>query len=118
MFINFNKRTKLIKVFIIELFILLVLVVKNPPANAGTQETWVQSLRREDRLEEEMATHSNSCLENPMDRGAWWSTVHGITKSRTQLERPSAHILQRNLGMECMGTLHYLCNFSGNLKLF
>ena len=26
-----------------------------------------------------------SCLENSMDRGAWWTTVHGITKSRTQL---------------------------------
>ena len=26
-----------------------------------------------------------SCLENPMDRGAWWAAVHGITKSRTQL---------------------------------
>ena len=26
-----------------------------------------------------------SCLENPMDGGVWWSTVHGITKSRTQL---------------------------------
>ena len=26
-----------------------------------------------------------SCLENPMDRGAWWATVHRITKSRTQL---------------------------------
>ena len=26
-----------------------------------------------------------SCLENPMDRGAWWATVHGVTKSRTQL---------------------------------
>ena len=26
-----------------------------------------------------------SCLENPMDRGAWRATVHGITKSRTQL---------------------------------
>ena len=24
-----------------------------------------------------------SCLENPMDRGAWWATVHGVTKSRT-----------------------------------
>ena len=24
-----------------------------------------------------------SCLENPMDRGAWWATVHGITKSWT-----------------------------------
>ena len=26
-----------------------------------------------------------SCRENPMDRGAWWSTVHGVTKSQTQL---------------------------------
>ena len=26
-----------------------------------------------------------SCLENPMDGGAWWAKVHGITKSRTQL---------------------------------
>ena len=26
-----------------------------------------------------------SCLENPMDRGAWWATVHGVEKSRTRL---------------------------------
>ena len=26
-----------------------------------------------------------SCLENPMDGGAWWATVHGVTKSRTGL---------------------------------
>ena len=26
-----------------------------------------------------------SCLENPMDRGAWWATVRGVTKSQTQL---------------------------------
>ena len=25
------------------------------------------------------------CLGNPMDRGAWWATVHGVTKSRTRL---------------------------------
>ena len=24
-----------------------------------------------------------SCLENPMDRGAWWAAVHGVSKSRT-----------------------------------
>ena len=28
-----------------------------------------------------MATHSHSCLKNPTDRGAWWATVHRITKS-------------------------------------
>jgi len=26
-----------------------------------------------------------SCLENPMDRGAWWAAVHGVTKNRTRL---------------------------------
>ena len=26
-----------------------------------------------------------SCLENPMDRGAWWATVHGVATSRTLL---------------------------------
>ena len=26
-----------------------------------------------------------SCLENPMDRGAWWATVHGAVQSQTQL---------------------------------
>ena len=33
-----------------------------------------------------MATYLQySCLENPMDRGAWWATVHGIAKSQRQL---------------------------------
>ena len=27
----------------------------------------------------------HSCLENPMDRGAWWAAVHGVAKSRTRL---------------------------------
>ena len=30
-----------------------------------------------------------SCLENPMDRGAWWATVHGVTQSRAGLKRIS-----------------------------
>ena len=45
---------------------------------------WVPSLGQEDPLEEEMATHSGySCLENPMDRGAWKATVHGVTELDT-----------------------------------
>ena len=28
-----------------------------------------------------------SCLENPMDRGAWWATVHRITKNQTRLKQ-------------------------------
>ena len=33
----------------------------------------------------------DSCLENPMDRGAWQATVHGVTKSQTRLKRLSMH---------------------------
>ena len=33
-----------------------------------------------DPLEKEMTTHQYSCLGNPMDRPAWWMTVHGIVK--------------------------------------
>ena len=33
-----------------------------------------------------MVTHFQySCLENPMDGGAWWAAVHGVAKSRTRL---------------------------------
>ena len=54
-------------------------MVKNLPT---VQKTQVQSLDWEDPLEKEMATHSSiSCLENSIESGAWWATVHGITKS-------------------------------------
>ena len=53
--------------------------VKNLPA---MQETWVQSLGWEDLLEEGKATHSSILAWRiPRDRGAWWATVHGVTKS-------------------------------------
>ena len=64
------------------------------------QETWVRSLAWEDLLEKEMAPHFSilgssihgifqprilqySWLENPMDGGAWQTTVHGVTESWT-----------------------------------
>ena len=53
-------------------------MVKNLPV---MQETRVQSLGLEDLLEKEMALRYY-CLENPIDRGAWWATVHGVTKIR------------------------------------
>ena len=50
------------------------------------QDTQGQSLCREDPLQKEMAIHSSILgLGNPMDREAWWATVHGVTKSRTRL---------------------------------
>ena len=56
-------------------------LVKNSPArweiNSG-----VQSLSWEDPLEDAMATHSSIlALKISRDRGTWWATVHGITKS-------------------------------------
>ena len=32
-----------------------------------------------------VAPNSTFCLENPMDRGAWWDTVHEVAKSQTRL---------------------------------
>ena len=69
-----------------------MLVVKDPPANAeGIRDTgsipgWGRSPG---------GGQSNplqySCLENPMDRGSWWTIVHGVTKSRTRLKQRSTH---------------------------
>ena len=67
-----------------------MLVLKNPPANA---ETWIQSLGREDPLQEGMATHSSvHHLENPMGRGTWQARVLGVTKSWTRLKWLSKHV--------------------------
>ena len=64
----------------------VALVVKNLPANAGDIRD-AGSTPGSERYPG--GGHGNpfhcSCLENPMDRGPWWATVHGITKSQTQL---------------------------------
>ena len=67
-------------------------MLKKPPANEGDiRDTslipgWGRSPGR---------GHGNqlqySCLENPMDRGAWRATVHGVAKSRTRLKKLSTH---------------------------
>ena len=51
--------------------------VENLPA---MQETWVQSLGWQDSFPGEGNGYplQYSCLENSMDRGAWWATAHGI----------------------------------------
>ena len=59
-------------------------VVKNSPANAGNARDL--GLIPGSGISPG-GGHGNplqySCLENPMDRGAWWATVHGVAKSRT-----------------------------------
>ena len=62
---------------------LVAQTVKCPPT---MRETQVQFLGWEDPLEKEMATHSSTLAwKNPMDKGAWWDTAHGVAKSQTQL---------------------------------
>ena len=62
---------------------LVAQTIKNLPA---MRETWIWSLVWEDLLEESMATHSSILSQRiPVDRGAWWATVHGTAKSRTWL---------------------------------
>jgi len=58
---------------------LVVQMVKNPLV---MQEIWVGSPGWEDPLKEGMATHpSILAWRIPMNRGAWWATVHGVTES-------------------------------------
>ena len=65
----------------------MALVVKNLHANAG-------DIRDMGLIPGSGRTpaggHGNplqySCLENPMDRGAWWATIHRVTKSRARLK--------------------------------
>ena len=60
----------------------VALVLKNPPANTGDVRDVVSipGLGRSPG-----GRNGNplwySCLENPIDRGAWWATVHGVAKS-------------------------------------
>ena len=50
----------------------------------GMREAQVQSLGQEDPLEKENGNPLQySCLENPMEGGAWQATVHGVAKSWT-----------------------------------
>ena len=68
----------------------VVLVLKKLPTNAG--DIRVTGLLTGSRRSNG-GGHGNplqySCLENPMDRDAWWSTVHRFAKSQTQLKRLS-----------------------------
>ena len=62
----------------------MVLVVKNPPANAGdARDVGLMPGSGRSPGVENGNPFQYSCLENLMDRGAWQVTVHGATKSQT-----------------------------------
>ena len=69
---------------------------KEPPANAGDLRH-AGSIPGWGRCPE--GGHSNplqySCLENPMDRGTWWATVHRVSKSQTWLKWLSMHRMRQ-----------------------
>ena len=90
----------------------VVLVVKNPPANAGDirDAGLIPGLGRSPG-----GGHGNPTLVfllgEPMDRGTWWATVHEVTKSPTRLKRQQAHIglchfKEQKCTVEVMWTLH------------
>ena len=93
-----------------------VLVVKNPPANAGNKREvgLIPGSRRSPG-----GGHGNSlqysCLENPMDRGAWRATVHGVAKSQTrqQLNNNNIYILEYPFLVQVYSSQKYqtLCQF-------
>ena len=66
-------------------------MVKNPLANAGDVRDEGSILGLEGSPEGHGNPLQYSHLENPMDRRAWRAIVHRITKSWTQLKRPSMH---------------------------
>ena len=59
-------------------------MVKNPPANAGDALGSIPGSGRSPR-EGNGNPLQYFCLENPMDRGAWQATVHGVTKESDTL---------------------------------
>ena len=58
-------------------------MAKNSPANTGDAGL-IPGLERSPG-EGNGTPLQYSCLENPMDRGAWWATVHGVAKRQTGL---------------------------------
>ena len=68
-------------------------VVKNPPANAGDTRDLTGSGRS---LGEGNGNPlQNSCLGNPMDRGAWWAAVHGVARVGHDCATENAHTVIR-----------------------
>ena len=69
-------------------------MVKNPPANAGDAGP-IPGLRRSPG-EGNGNPFQYSCLENPMDRGGWQATVHGVARVRDDLatKPPPPSVLQ------------------------
>ena len=86
-------------------------MVKNLPASAGNVRH-AGSIPGLGRSPEEGNGNplQYSCLENPMDRRAWWGIVHGVTQSRTQLKQLSMPRAHSNLMGMCARVCVCVCS--------
>ena len=87
-------------------------MVKNLPANIG-DVGWIPGLERSPG-EGSGKPLQYSCLGNPMDRGAWWATVHGVAKEvdmTQQLNNSPRETVLLRLGLgQCLGySLGFWC---------
>ena len=53
-----------------------------------------------------------------MDRGAWWATVHGVTKSPSQLKQLSMHLAHTHTHTGCLHSVPETCQACSPLKVF
>ena len=102
----------------VELASQVALVVKNPPANAGDiRDAGLIPGSGRSPGGGHGSPLQYSCLENPMDRGAWRATVHGVTKSQTRLKRHSRHTSVYQLRGESLRQVKYICEDKGFRKM-
>ena len=92
----------MLPIFQIESFISLIIIMGFPGSARGKVylPTSAEAIKDTGLIPESERSpgggHGNpfqySCLENPMDRGAWWAIVHRVAKSQTRLKQLSASL--------------------------
>ena len=107
----FQIQKKNLRTFILTLLFWasqVVLVVKNPPANAGDLRD-IGLIPGQGRSPG--GGHGNPlqycCMENPVDRGAWRAEIHGVTQSQTKLKQFS-----KGQHMIAFGIMYYHCLYT------
>ena len=94
---------------------------QNPPANSGNAADMglIPALGRSSGIGNGNPLQY-SCLENSLDRGAWWATVHGATKNWTQLSthtqthREKAKAMKERVGHSFIHSFKVLIITTGN----
>ena len=74
-------------------------MVESPPDNAEDEGVWVHRWLWKVPWRGHGSPLQCSCLESPMDRGAWGATVHKVTKGKTRLKCFSPHVRMKIKGV-------------------